>query len=97
MDITRDIQTLSDFKQNASKMVKQVQETRQPMVLTVNGRAAVVVQDSESYQKMADDVKYWENVRVLKERIAYVDKGGEMIPAEEAFDKLSKKLGIEFE
>jgi len=97
MDITRDIQTLSDFKQNASKMIKQVQATKQPMVLTVNGKAAVVVQDSESYQKMSDGVEYWETVRVLKERIAYVEKGGELIPAEEVFDKLSKKLCIKFE
>lgn len=97
MDITRDIQTLSDFKQNASKMVRQIHETKQPVVLTVNGKAALVVQDPESYQKMADGLEYWETVRVLKERIAYVETGGRLVAAEEVFDKLSKKLGIKFE
>ncbi|MGH9818735.1 MAG: type II toxin-antitoxin system Phd/YefM family antitoxin, partial [Pyrinomonadaceae bacterium] len=48
MDFTRDIQTLSEFKQNASKLIKQLQETRQPVVLTVNGKPAAVVQDPES-------------------------------------------------
>ena len=50
MNLTRDIQSLSDFKQNASKFVKQVQETKEPLVLTVNGKPAVVVCDAEVFQ-----------------------------------------------
>lgn len=97
MNITRDIQTLSDFKQNASKMVKQVQETKQPLVLTVNGKPAVVIQDPDSYQKMAGDVEYWETVKILKERLKYVENGGELISAEDVFDRLSKRFGIKFD
>lgn len=97
MNIKRDIQTLSEFKQNASKMVKQVQETKQPVVLTVNGKPAAVVQDVETFQRMAGEDQYRETVEVLKERLQYVCDGGELIPAEEVFDRLSKKLGISFE
>lgn len=97
MNITRDIQTLSEFRQNASKLLKQVQKTRQPLVLTVNGKPAAVIQDVDSYQRMAGDSEYWETVKVLKERIEYVRNGGELIPAEEVFARLSKKLGIQFE
>ena len=78
-------------------MVKQVQKTKQPLVLTVNGKAAVVIQDSESYQRMAGDVEYWETVKILKERLEYVKNGGELIPAEEVFDRLSKRFGIKFD
>ena len=78
-------------------MVKQVQKTKQPLVLTVNGKAAVVIQDSESYQRMAGDVEYWETVKILKERLEYVKNGGELIPAEEVFDRLSKRFGIRFD
>jgi prevent-host-death family protein len=97
MNIRRDIQTLSEFKQNASKVVKQVQETKQPVVLTVNGKPAAVVQDVDTFQRMAGDSEYWETVKVLKERIQYIRNGGKLIPAEEVFEKLSKKLGIQFE
>lgn len=55
MNILRDIITLSEFKKNASKYVKQVQTTGEPIVLTVNGKPAVVVTDVHSYQDMIDE------------------------------------------
>ncbi len=96
MNLTRDIHTLSEFKQNASKLVKQIRETKQPLVLTVNGKPAAVLQDPESFQRMSGDVEYRQTVKILKERLEYVRNGGELIPAEEVFDRLSKKLGISF-
>lgn len=97
MRVTRDIQSLSDFKQNASRYIKQVRETGEPMVLTVNGKAAVVVQDAESYQAMVDARERAETVAILRKRMAYVRKGGKLIPAKEAFETISKKLGITFD
>jgi len=97
MNISRDIQTLSEFKQNASKMVKQVQETKQPIVLTVNGKPAAILQDVNSYQQMNQDNEYWETVRALKRSLESVRNGEELIPAEEVFDRISKKYGISFE
>ena len=96
MNIMRDIQTLSEFKQNASKLIKQVQETKTPVVLTVNGKPAAVIQDVDTYQRMAGGSEYWETVKVLKERMEYVRSGGELIPAEDVFARLSEKLGIQF-
>ena len=97
MNIIRDIQTLSEFKQNASKLLKQVQETGEPVVLTVNGKPAAVLQDVISYQQMAKVGERLETVRVLRRRMEKVRNGGKLIPAEEVFAKLSKKLGITFE
>ena len=90
----RDIHSLSDFKQNASKFVKQVQETKEPLVLTVNGKPAVVVQDAESYQQLLDSQ---ENAAILRKRLEHVRSGGKLIPAEEVFAELSKKYGVKFE
>lgn len=97
MRVTRDIQSLSEFKQNASKFIKQVRETKEPMVLTVNGKAAVVVQDAESYQAMVDARERAETVAILRKRMEYVRNGGKLIPADEAFEKISKKFGIKFD
>jgi prevent-host-death family protein len=52
MKLTRDIQSLSTFKRNTAKIVRQLKKTGQPVVLTVNGKAQLVVQDVESYQKL---------------------------------------------
>jgi prevent-host-death family protein len=97
MRVTRDIQSLSAFKQNASKFIKQVCETKEPMVLTVNGKAAVVVQDAESYQAMVDARERAETVAILRKRMEYVRNGGELISADEVFEKISKKFGITFD
>ncbi len=88
MNITRDIQTLSDFKQNASKLVKQVQETRQPIVLTVNGKPAVVVQDVESYQKLNDASEYRSTVAALREGLREIDEHESWMPHEKVFESL---------
>src|SRR6185503_2017935 len=54
MKLTRDIQSLSTFKRDTAKIVRQLKKTGQPVVLTVNGKAELVVQDAESYQKLLE-------------------------------------------
>lgn len=97
MRITRDIQSLSDFKQNASRLVKQVQETKEPLVLTVNGKPAVVVQDPESFQAMLDARDRLELNRLLRRRVKRLDEGGPGKFAEQFFAEFSEKYGVSFE
>lgn len=97
MDIIRDIQSLSEFKQNASKFVKQVRETKQPLVLTVNGRPVAVVQDAESYQEMVDARERSEVTAILTKRLKDIENGAPMRTAEEFFADFTKKYGISFE
>ena len=94
MKISRDIQTVSDLKQNASRLVKQVQDTRHPVVLTLNGRPAAVIQDVDSYEKMAEAADFELNVRALRAAIEDIENGGELIPHDVAFDRIRKKHGI---
>lgn len=51
----KDIISLTDFKNDASGWIKRLQN-QPPVVLTQNGRAAVVVQSYESYQQMCDSL-----------------------------------------
>jgi prevent-host-death family protein len=54
------IQSLTDFKRNASSYVDRIRETKSPLVLTVNGKAAVVVQDATAFQASADRMESME-------------------------------------
>ena len=54
MKLKRDIHSLSTFKRDTAKLVRQMKKTREPVVLTVNGKAELVVQDAESYQKLLE-------------------------------------------
>ena len=54
MDITRDIQALTTFRNHSAAMLRQLKKTKRPVVLTVNGKAAAVVQDAAAYQRLLD-------------------------------------------
>ena len=54
------IHSLTDFKRNANAYVEQLQATHSPLVLTVNGKAAVVVQEAGAFQSLIDRIKSME-------------------------------------
>jgi prevent-host-death family protein len=54
------IHPLTDFKRNASTYIDQVRKSLAPVILTVNGKAAVVVQDAGAYQAMIDRLQFLE-------------------------------------
>ena len=54
LDITTDIQSLTTFRRSSAALLKQLKKSKRPMVLTVKGKAAAVVQDAEAYQRLLD-------------------------------------------
>ncbi len=56
MDITEDIQALTTFRNNSAAFLQRLKKTKRPLVLTVNGMAATVVQDATAYQRLLDIV-----------------------------------------
>jgi prevent-host-death family protein len=50
----REVRSLTEFLRNAKDVVLELKEKRTPLVLTVNGRAEVVLQDAASYQELLD-------------------------------------------
>jgi PHD/YefM family antitoxin component YafN of YafNO toxin-antitoxin module len=66
LDISRDIQSLTDFKKNTSEFIQQLKETGEAVVLTINGKAELVVQDVAAYQKLreiAEEARVLEGIR----------------------------------
>lgn len=52
-----DIFSLSDFQRRTREHIRRLRETGRPEVLTVNGRAELVVYDAETYQEIADELE----------------------------------------
>lgn len=90
MKIVRDIQSLSVFKRDTAKFRRQLKKTKQPIVLTVNGKADMVVIDAESYDE------YLREKEIL-DLAANVNRGfedlrsGRTMPAEQVFNEFEKK------
>ncbi|MBC8030503.1 MAG: type II toxin-antitoxin system Phd/YefM family antitoxin [Pyrinomonadaceae bacterium] len=70
MKLARDIMSLSTFKRDSNKVMRQMKKTKEPVVLTINGKAAVVVQDAEGYQSLLDLKERVETIEVLRQRLA---------------------------
>lgn len=70
MKLARDIMSLSTFKRDSNKVMRQMKKTKEPVVLTVNGKAAIVVQDVESYQRLLELKERAEVTETLRQRLA---------------------------
>src|SRR5690348_7417008 len=54
MNITKDIQVMTTFRNHSTEAMQHLRGTGRPVILTMNGKAAAVVQDAESYQRRLD-------------------------------------------
>jgi prevent-host-death family protein len=96
MKLTRDIQSLSVFKRDTAKFLKQMKKTGLPIVLTVNGKAAAVVHDPDSYQEYLRAKDRQEAVDGIRRGMEDV-KAGRSRPAEEFFDEFFARYDIPVE
>ena len=93
MKYSRDIQSLSVFKRDTAKFLKQMKKTGEPIVLTVYGKAAAVVHDPDSYQEYLREKDRQETIAAVKRGISDMT-AGRTKPAEEVFRELDERFGI---
>ena len=96
MSTTRTAHSLADFLENTPDYLQKLKESGKPMVLTVDGKPGVVVQDAASYQKLLDII---ERARVIEGIQRGLDdmNAGRMIPHEEFFAGIRRELGLPLE
>ena len=75
VDLTRDIESLSNFKRQTAKFVRQMKKTGEPVVLTINGKAELVVQDAGSYQQLVNLAEKTDSLEVLRRSLEDADAG----------------------
>lgn len=85
-----DIHPLTDFQRNTKAHLKRLKKTGKPQVLTVNGRAEVVVQDAEAYQKLLEAVDRAEALEGIRRGLEDV-KAGRTRPFAEAIEDLGRR------
>lgn len=90
IDLSEDIHSLSDFKRRTSAYMARMKKNGHPVVLTVNGRAALIVQDAGSYQRLLERAEKAEMMEFLRESREDLE-AGRTVPAQEALDQLAKK------
>jgi prevent-host-death family protein len=92
LDLAKGIQSLSHFKRHTAKLMKEIKKNGVPLVLTVNGKAEVVVQDAAAYQRLMEQAGRAEMMDFLARAKADAD-AGRTVPAREFLESLGKKEG----
>ena len=75
---------MTDFLRNHKQHVARLKETRVPEVLTVNGRAEVVLLDTETYESLMEQLQHSDSVASLRAHMAQARKNA---PAQEPITK----------
>ena len=84
-----DIHTVTEFTRKPAEHIKRLNDSKRPEILTVNGKPAVVVQDAETYEKMAQLADYAESIVNIRQ--ALTEKGR---PLKEFISEFETKNGI---
>jgi prevent-host-death family protein len=66
---TQDIRPLADFRANLASVVRQVQRTKRPVILTQHGKSAAVLVNAAEYEALVDRAELLEDVRVAEAEI----------------------------
>ena len=93
IDITNDIQSLTTFRRRSGDFMKQLKKNKRPVVLTVKGKAAAVVQDAAAYQRLLDIAAHADVKEGIRQGLEDAKKG-RVRPAREFFDKFHAEHGI---
>ena len=88
MNISKDIKPITYLKSRAADLLKQINETHRPVVITQNGEPKAVLQDPESYENMRNAISILKLISLGEEDI----KGGKSKLQEEVFADIENIL-----
>ena len=93
LDITKDIQSLTTFRRRSGDFLKQIRKSKRPVVLTVNGKAAAVVQDAEAYQRLLDKAASADVAEGIRQGLEDARRG-KIRPAKQFFHEFEARRGL---
>jgi len=88
MNISEDIKSITYLKSKAADLLKQINDTHRPVIITQNGEPKAVLQDPKSYENMRNALSLLKLVAQSEEEI----KKDKTKSQAEVFANLKKKL-----
>lgn len=87
MKFSTQIKPISYLKANAAEVIRELAETRAPLVITQNGEAKVVIQDVATYEETQETMALLKILALGNRQIAE----GRVIPAKEAIRRVREE------
>lgn len=88
MNIVNDIRPVTYLKANTADLLKQINDTHRPVIITQNGEPRAVLQDPQSFENMRNAIGILKLLSQGEEDI----KKGNVIEQNDLFSKIEKKI-----
>ena len=89
MKLSSQIKPISYLKAHAAEIVRHLGEQREPLVITQNGEAKVVMQDIETYERTQETLAFLKILAIGTRQI----EEGKVQPAENVIKRLRERRG----
>ena len=87
------IHTLTDFLRNHKEHIARIKKTGAPAILTINGKAEIVMVNAESYQSIIKKLQQIETIEAIRIGLKAAEDG-DVKPAEQVFLEMKSKYGL---
>ena len=88
MRLSSQVKPISYIKSHAAEVLSQLAETREPVVITINGEAKAVLQDLKSYEELQDTMALLKILALGQKEL----ETGQVRPASDVFARLRAQL-----
>jgi len=88
MNISTDIKPISYLESKAAELLKQINETRRPVIITQDGEPRAVLQDPESFERMRNAIGILKILSLAEDEI----KNNDSMSNEEVMETIQEKL-----
>jgi len=85
----QDIRSMSEFRAGVSSFLRQVHNTKRPLVITQHGKGVAVLLDVNEYETMVEKVELLEDIQMAESQI----EKGKGIEHEKAKAQVLKRIG----
>lgn len=86
--IDQDIRSMSEFRTGIASFLKQVHDTKRPLIITQHGKGAAVLLDVGEYESMQEKIELLKDIQISVSQI----ENGEGIEHQNAKEIILKKV-----
>ena len=87
--INEDIRPMSEFRTGISSFLKQIHDTKRPLIITQHGKGVAVLLDAGEYEAMQEKIEMLQDIQTSIGQI----EAGQGIKHEDARKQVMKRIG----
>ncbi|MBK8100454.1 MAG: prevent-host-death protein [Planctomycetes bacterium] len=92
IDLGRDVRSLTDFKRQTPRFLKDLTNSRRAVMLTVNGQAELAVMSAATFQRVLEAMATLEELRCIQKGLEQ-GRRGQGLPAAQFFADVRARRG----